>query len=472
MFTKSLVSIYFSNGKVTAAELDSSRKKVKKTASLDIPEGVINQNKIIDKKKMTSLLQDLWQKNSFGSKDVGIIIPEFSTFTKLMTLPKLSTSEIGEAVNFQAQEYLPNGIEDMVLDWKILEKTDKNTEVLMVAVAKDVLMDFVDSCVQAGLFPVAVETPSISIGNVVKSEEGYIAILVEDGQTLIVSGEKKKIFGTSVTRDKTISSISTSLSRIIKHFSKVKFSNIFVGGEAVTNEIFSGLKTSYKMNVSVLDPSLNGDPDLVQKYLAPLSMLKSPIAEPSDPSTLNLLPVDLVDRYQKQKVRNQVWSLTLTITVFVWISLLVTLGAFMVLTQQSTSLKSQSQKTAQIAAEAKKSEAQAIEINNVVNNVLKIKNTYVAPETIINRIFGSTPQGVSIEVYDIDLDKGNITLRGVSSDRQSLVTFKENLEGIEGFSSVNIPISSFEEVSNLPFTISFTYALADTKKIPALNINN
>jgi hypothetical protein len=457
MFVKNLASIYFSGDSVLAAELDSSRKKVKKVASIDLPNGVSSVKKVSDTKKLTELLRELWTKNSFKSKDVGIIIPEFSTFTKLISLPKLTASEIGEAVNWQAQEYLPTGVENMVLDWKILEKGSTNTEVLMVAIPKLILMDYVDACVNAGLFPVSVETPSISIGNVIKTTEGFIVVFVEKGQTLIVSGEKNKIYGTSIIDENDTTGISLSVSKIIKHFNKVEFKNIFVGGPGMTGVIIDQLKNSYKVNISVLNPEVFGDPGEIQKYLVPISLLRSPIAEPSDPNTLNLLPGNLVGKYQSQKLRTQIWSLTLTVTVFVWISLLVVLGSFMVLSRQIAVLKSQSQKTLEIAVTRKKAETEATAINKIADDVLAIKKATVYPEVLLNYIFNAKPSGVNIDSYDMDLDKGVTVLRGVSVDRQSLVNFKENLGKVSDFDSVNIPISSFEEVNNLIFSISFNY---------------
>lgn len=469
MFEKTLASIFFSGEKILIAELDSGKKNVKKVASIDLPNGVILKNKVADKQKLAEVLTSIWNKNSIRAKDVGLIIPEFSTFTKLITLPKLPIGELGEAVSWQAQEYLPTGTSDMVLDWKILGRSDTATEVLMVAVQKSILMDFADATVLAGLFPIAVETPSISIGKIINCENGYVALIVGAGEMLVVSGEKNKILSTSVAEKLKDNDVVASIAKIMKHYDKVSFKNIYIGGEAINNDFVQTLKNNLKVEVSVLNPSVKGlEPIDVQKYLIPISMLKKPVSEPLDPSTINLLPGSLVDKYQKQKNRTQVWSLTLTITVFVWVSFLVVLGTYMVITQQIATLKLYSQTYDQIIEERKTAEVQANRINKVVSDILNIKTATVFPESVLNKIFVAKPSGVALVSYDLDLDKGIIALRGTSVDRQSLVEFKENLEKVEDFGAVNIPISSFEEVVDLLFTINFIYIPLQQEPTPSV----
>ena len=108
MFNKSLVSIYFTESKLFAIELSSNKKNVKKSVALHLPPGLIKNYRIVDKEALSKIIKRLWERTNFKEKSVGIVVPEFSTFTKLLKLPKISVSEINEAVEWQAQEYLPD----------------------------------------------------------------------------------------------------------------------------------------------------------------------------------------------------------------------------------------------------------------------------------------------------------------------------------------------------------------------------
>jgi len=64
----------------------------------------------------------------------------------------------------------------------------------------------------------------------------------------------------------------------------------------------------------------------------------------------------------------------------------------------------------------------------------------------------------------MDLAKGNISISGTSSNRQALITFKQNLEVFSEVSAVNIPISSFEKEIDLEFNMGFHFGPGETVK--------
>lgn len=457
MFTKNVASIYFSGNSVLVSEVDSTRKKLRKAFEIKLTDKVVSGSKVADKGVLAKTIKENWNNFSLRTKDVGIVIPEFLTFTKIIKLPKLSVAEIGEAVNWQAQEYLPTGTENMVLDWKILEKSQSEIEVLLVAVSKSILMDFVDSCVLAGLFPVSVETPSTAVSKLIKNNDPYLFVLSEADSTLLVAGQGSKIMSTNIIDGKGVAQICSLAQKVARRVSKPGIAVIYVGGMGVTDQLIQSLKESLAKNVIVFDPDIDAETRVKHQYLVPISMLKVPFSEPSDPKTLNLLPGNLVGRYQNQKIRDQVWSLTLTVTVFVWVSLLAVLGSYMILTQQISDLKTELSGLGQLNTRRQELEAEATKINDIAQSFLRIKDATIFPAVILNDVFRSVPEGVSVLSYDLDLDRGVVGIRGISKDRQSLVSFKENLEKITDFESVVIPISSFEKVSDLEFSLNFQY---------------
>jgi peptidyl-tRNA hydrolase len=75
----------------------------------------------------------------------------------------------------------------------------------------------------------------------------------------------------------------------------------------------------------------------------------------------------------------------------------------------------------------------------------------------LNEIYASKPSGIAIIKYELDMDKGEVRLQGNSSNRTTLIRFKENLENLSDFDRVEIPISSFEAETNLEFSLAFLY---------------
>ena len=107
-------------------------------------------------------------------------------------------------------------------------------------------------------------------------------------------------------------------------------------------------------------------------------------------------------------------------------------------------------------------------IKNVDSNLAALKMTIniISPRDVYSKITSALPNGVSIIKYSyslVDTDNAVIDIDGVSKDRESLVTFQNNLKTNPEFSGVEIPLDSFAKKSNLSFTIKFNL-IKSTKK--------
>jgi Tfp pilus assembly protein PilN len=386
-----------------------------------------------------------------------------------LNLPKLPIAELNEAISWQAQEYLPTTAESLIIDWKIIEKSENSIGVLIVAIPKDILMDYVSACELAGLFPSAVQTPSVCLTNLIKeSEGGSLIVYVGENETIFVFTEKDKILGTSVLGKADAVSIGNTASRMVSHFGKKDFKSLFVGGPKISQHMIEELKSSLKISPTLISPKISGlDEQGLQEMLVPISLQMGDLTEPSDPNTLNLLPNNLVDKYRIEKMKIQMWSLTLTTTFFVWVSFILVLGSYLVMMQQIADLKVKNLENLQISQTRNKYQNEAKKINDTVNKILKIKTATVVPEEVLNQIWGQKPPGVNIISYKMDFQKGSMVLNGVSVDRTSLINFEKNLEAVPEITQVTIPISSFEKETDLEFQLSFQY----TKNLPLQQLN-
>jgi hypothetical protein len=231
-----------------------------------------------------------------------------------------------------------------------------------------------------------------------------------------------------------------------------------LGGTELTEEIVSRLTDQLKIQFSLMKPQVSGIEEAkLQEYLVPLSMQFAEPAEPSDPKSLNLLPNSLVDKYKRERLRLQVWGLTLTITLFTSISFLVTLGTYLFMVQNINNLKEGGGVNQEFAEMRKELLNNVKAINKVSDRILDIKKVSVLPQQILNTIQSAKPQGVTIQSYTLDLDRGQVSVTGISSNRNSLIEFKERLEADSDYVNVTIPISNFEQEVNLEFTLSFQY---------------
>lgn len=473
MFNKSFISIYFLPNRVLILRLSANKNKVIKNGQVILPEGLIKDYRIQNSDSLSKVISSAWSKLRIKEKVVGIVIPEFSTFSKCFKLPKLSVSEIDEAVRWQAQEYLPEGLENMILDWKITNKDSTGVEVLTVAVEKEVLSEYIEVIEKAGLFPMKVETPSICLLRYIdKEKRGTMIIYRNFGETILVVSDDGKIIGTSIQHTDNLDIVLRMASKMLDHYSDVKVEEILIGGEGIKQD-FEKISAFLKRKVRMIDPKLDGiGSEEIQKNLIPISLQFEEAEQPADPTTLNLLPASLVDKYKFERIKIQVWSLTLTITLFVWLSFLVTLGSYLIMSQNINDLKAEYKNVDKLEFGSVSPLDEIESINKISQNIIKIKNITVLPQVILNEVYSSKPLGITIMKYDLDLDKGEVRLQGVSVDRKTLIKFKENLEKLSSVDKVEIPISSFEAETNLDFSLAYLYLpIKNTIKEKQIKIN-
>lgn len=91
-----------------------------------------NQEDAIEAKQTTAKLPDegivwsikeLLKQSKIKNKDVVASIPSFSTFSTVISLPYLSEQDLAKAIPFEAKKYVPIPIDEVVLDWSIINLT-------------------------------------------------------------------------------------------------------------------------------------------------------------------------------------------------------------------------------------------------------------------------------------------------------------------------------------------------------------
>ena len=65
-------------------------------------------------------IKEVLKRGKIKAGDVVASIPSFSTFSTIITMPYLSEKDMAKTIPFEARKYVPLPIEDVVLDWSII----------------------------------------------------------------------------------------------------------------------------------------------------------------------------------------------------------------------------------------------------------------------------------------------------------------------------------------------------------------
>lgn len=139
-------------------------------------------------------LKELINKTKFTTKICVAAIPSFSTFSTIIQLPYLSEKDLEKAIPFEAKKYIPLPLDEVVLDWSIInvqtrqEEKNKNSypnvEVFLTAVAKDEIERYKNIFNKADLTLKALELESTAlIRSLIGDDQNAFAILNLGGIT-------------------------------------------------------------------------------------------------------------------------------------------------------------------------------------------------------------------------------------------------------------------------------------------------
>src|SRR5581483_7545466 len=103
------------------------------------PSNAIKDGEIVDQKTVAAALHELLEKNLVGSittQKVSCTLPTAHTFSRPMKVPKMEKDHLEEAIQLEAEQYIPLPPDKLYMDYEIIRADDENTELLIVAAPK------------------------------------------------------------------------------------------------------------------------------------------------------------------------------------------------------------------------------------------------------------------------------------------------------------------------------------------------
>jgi type IV pilus assembly protein PilM len=228
----------------------------------EIPKGIIKEGKIQKKDDLIKIIKGGVKEvksRKLKTKYVVCSLPEQHAFVQVIQLPKMKLTEVKEAVKWEAEANIPMSIEEVYLDWEIVEPIVNHLDhldILINAVPKTLVSDYVEVLKKANLQPIALEVESLgTVRSLIKDGIARKPILIVD---LGATRTSFIIFSGYATRFTTSASISNR--QMIDAIAK---SLGMTNEEAWRLKVRVGLSEKRDNKVlTILLPSLN---DLVQR---------------------------------------------------------------------------------------------------------------------------------------------------------------------------------------------------------------
>ncbi|MDH4230479.1 MAG: pilus assembly protein PilM [Nitrospirota bacterium] len=133
-----------------------------------LPPELIVDGSIIDSLRLVDSLKEMITTAGIKAKNAVISISGHSSvIIKRISLPEMTEEELSESIKFEAEQYVPFDIEDVNLDFQIIGPKDEpgQMDVILVAVKKDIINEYINVVREAGLNPIIVDIDSFALEN-------------------------------------------------------------------------------------------------------------------------------------------------------------------------------------------------------------------------------------------------------------------------------------------------------------------
>ena len=148
-----------------------------------IPQGIVDSMMVAKKEDFKNFIIEALkhpQDGKIRGKGVVVSIPENKIFIRVIKIPLMEENEAGESVKFEAESSIPISLDEAYLDWQVVRKRKKDMDVLVVAVPKKIIDNYLEAFEYAGFQVIAFEPKSIAIGRSITHPAGEEYDLVVD----------------------------------------------------------------------------------------------------------------------------------------------------------------------------------------------------------------------------------------------------------------------------------------------------
>lgn len=214
---------------------------------------------------IAGLINKICNEAGTASRTAVSALPTFSVFSSILNLSSVNKKDIDSAVHWEAKKVIPLPLEEMILDWKIIndgisgkDKKDdkqpaKNLKVLLTGAPKALVKRYIDIFKEANINLLSLETETFSL---VRS---------------LVGNDKSPVMLVELGADTTDISIINNSIPILSR-------SIDVGGVKITKEIanFGNIELEkaeqfkYDLGISALDSQDNDIPQIITEAISPI----------------------------------------------------------------------------------------------------------------------------------------------------------------------------------------------------------
>ncbi len=169
--------------KLVQVKGSASNYHLEKFGMIPLPPEVIVEGAVMDAVRVVDAVKELLAAQKVKTKEVVISVSGSSVIIKRISVTDMTEEELAESIKWEAEQYIPFPIDDVNIDFQKIGPglQEGQADVLLVAVKKEKINDYVNLVKEAGLEPVVIDVDAFALGNMFElnyeQEPGATALL-------------------------------------------------------------------------------------------------------------------------------------------------------------------------------------------------------------------------------------------------------------------------------------------------------
>lgn len=165
--SKSLIGLDIGSSSVKAVELKKARDGYELVSyGLEaLPPDTVVDGAIMDAPAVAEKIIAIFDAQKIKTKEVATAVSGHSVIVKPVKMPLMTEEELYDRMQAEASQHIPFDIADVNLSYQLLEATDNQMDVILVAVKKDKILNHTNVLAQAGKSPMVVDIDAFALQN-------------------------------------------------------------------------------------------------------------------------------------------------------------------------------------------------------------------------------------------------------------------------------------------------------------------
>ncbi len=197
--------------------LKGNKDRIENFGLISNPIGKATPDSEAEAISLATALKGLFTEKKLEVAKARIVLSESSVYSRIISMPVLSSAELANAIKWEAEQYIPVPLEEVQLSWEIVNRPDRKTgnekmTVLLIAAPNQTIQGLMSVLSKLVIEPEVIESEMVATTRTLNLSDKVVTILL----TLGASAASISIFdGQAMIFTHRIDSGSTAITRAI-----------------------------------------------------------------------------------------------------------------------------------------------------------------------------------------------------------------------------------------------------------------